>query len=592
MNIELKDIHFSYGPIKALDGIDLSIGEGACGLLGPNGAGKSTLLRILLGFLRPGRGEGRILGRDILHDQFAIRRLVGYMPEDDCLIPGLDAVTFTAYFGELSGMPRQEAMKRAHDVLFYVGLGEARYRLLETYSAGMKQRIKLAQALVHDPKLLFLDEPTSNLDPQGRREVLELIKDISSKKDIQVLISSHILSDIEFTCSNVVILNKGKIAAQGEIQALKQVDYSLYEMKIKGEAGPLSGTCGRAAAGSKRPRRASSRFICRRICAGTAYSGSPPARTSRSVISSGARPRSRISSPRPWGWTDAHFGTRLSTLAGDARRAAPAVGPHHPPGHQAGLQAQVLQIRAGALASPRPHLFGRRVHLRENRGFQFMIRGRNRLLTVDPAYFKTYFTGDFLLFMMVMIMVLAGAGLIADDLKHNSLQLYFARPLRKRDYLMGKMGVVSFFLLLQTLLPGLFFFLLKLVFSGSFKFLTQYPGIPLAVVLDSLLLTAFFGLYTLFLSSLGRNRRFASILLFLVYFFSDIFFGVFYGIFRLPAFCLLSIKANLQQVGAALFGVPGPYEVPWIYSALVLAALSGAAVFVLLRKINSVEVIR
>ncbi len=224
--------------------------------------------------------------------------------------------------------------------------------------------------------------------------------------------------------------------------------------------------------------------------------------------------------------------------------------------------------------------------------FKFMIRGRNRLLTVDPAYFKTYFTGDFLLFMMVMIMVLAGAGLIADDLKHNSLQLYFARPLRKRDYLMGKMGVVSFFLLLQTLLPGLLFFLLKLVFSGSFKFLTQYPGIPLAVVLDSLLLTAFFGLYTLFLSSLGRNRRFASILLFLVYFFSDIFFGVFYGIFRLPAFCLLSIKANLQQVGAALFGVPGPYEVPWIYSALILAALSGAAVFVLLRKINSVEVIR
>jgi ABC-2 type transport system ATP-binding protein len=133
-------------------------------------------------------------------------------------------------------MPRQEAMKRAHDVLFYVGLGEARYRLLETYSAGMKQRLKLAQALVHDPKILFLDEPTSNLDPQGRSEILDLIKDISSRKDIQVLISSHILSDIEYTCSNVVILNKGRIAAQGEIQSLKQVDYSLYEMKIKGEA--------------------------------------------------------------------------------------------------------------------------------------------------------------------------------------------------------------------------------------------------------------------------------------------------------------------------------------------------------------------
>ena len=236
MNIELKDLRFNYGKIVALAGVDLTLGEGACGLLGPNGAGKSTLLRILLGFLKPDRGEGRVLGYDIRRDPFAIRRLVGYMPEDDCLIPGMDAVTFTAYFGELSGMPRQEAMKRAHDVLFYVGLGEARYRSLETYSAGMKQRLKLAQALVHDPKLLFLDEPTSNLDPQGRTEVLELIKDISSKKDISVLISSHILTDIEYTCSYVVILNQGKVAAQGDIEALKEIRFSLYEIKTKGES--------------------------------------------------------------------------------------------------------------------------------------------------------------------------------------------------------------------------------------------------------------------------------------------------------------------------------------------------------------------
>ncbi|MCX6563966.1 MAG: ABC transporter ATP-binding protein [Candidatus Aminicenantes bacterium] len=235
MNIELKDIRFHYGKITALDGVDLTLGEGACGLLGPNGAGKSTLLRILLGFLNPAQGEGRVLGYDIRKDQFLIRRSVGYMPEDDCLIPGMDAVTFTAYFGELSGMPRQEAMKRAHDVLFYVGLGESRYRLLETYSAGMKQRLKLAQALVHDPKLLFLDEPTSNLDPQGRREILDLIKDISSKKNIQVLVSSHILTDIEDTCSHVVILNKGKVAAQGELEALKEIQFSLYELRTKGE---------------------------------------------------------------------------------------------------------------------------------------------------------------------------------------------------------------------------------------------------------------------------------------------------------------------------------------------------------------------
>jgi len=235
MIAEISDLQFSYGPIKALDGISLILSDGAVGLLGPNGAGKSTLLRILLGFLAPQHGRGRVLGFDIRLEQSRIRRHVGYMPEDDCLIPGMDAVTFTAHFGELSGMPRQEAMKRAHDVLFYVGLGESRYRLLETYSAGMKQRLKLAQAIVHDPRLLFLDEPTSNLDPQGRKEILELIQDISSKKDIQVLISSHILTDIESVCSDVVILNKGRLAAQGKLSELRELQYRLYEIRIKGE---------------------------------------------------------------------------------------------------------------------------------------------------------------------------------------------------------------------------------------------------------------------------------------------------------------------------------------------------------------------
>lgn len=237
MSIEISDLHFSYGKVKALDGVSLSLpsDSGAIGLLGPNGAGKSTLLRILLGFLPPERGEGKVFGYDIKHEFPQIRRLVGYMPEDDCYIRGMDAVSFTSYFGELSGMPRQEAIKRAHEVLFYAGLGEARYRLVDTYSAGMRQRLKLAQALVHDPKLLFLDEPTSNLDPQGRVEILELIQDISSRKDIQVFLSSHILTDIETICSHVVILNKGKVAAQGEIKQLKQIDFQIYEIRTKGE---------------------------------------------------------------------------------------------------------------------------------------------------------------------------------------------------------------------------------------------------------------------------------------------------------------------------------------------------------------------
>jgi len=235
MSIEVKDLSFRYGKIVALDGVTMKLGEGAVGLLGPNGAGKSTLLRILLGFLVPGRGEGKVLDYDIRRDRAMIRRSVGYMPESDCFVAGMDAVTFTAYFGELSGMPRQEAMKRAHEVLFYVGLGEARYRLLDTYSAGMKQRLKLAQALVHDPKILFLDEPTSNLDPNGRNEVLELIRDISSNKSIQVLLSSHILADIESICGSVVILNKGRLAAEGRMADLRAIDYSLFELRLKGD---------------------------------------------------------------------------------------------------------------------------------------------------------------------------------------------------------------------------------------------------------------------------------------------------------------------------------------------------------------------
>ncbi len=235
MSIDIQNITFSYGDTKALDSVSLNLSQGAVGLLGPNGAGKSTLLRILLGFLAPDKGTGSVLEYDIRQQQSMIRRYVGYMPEDDCLIPGMDAVSFTSYLGELSGMPKQEAMKRAHEVLFYVGLEESRYRKLETYSSGMRQRLKLAQAIVHDPKLIFLDEPTSGLDPNGRQEILELIIDISSKKDIQVLISSHILLDIEATCNDVVILNKGQLAAQGNISELKKINFSLFELKVKGD---------------------------------------------------------------------------------------------------------------------------------------------------------------------------------------------------------------------------------------------------------------------------------------------------------------------------------------------------------------------
>jgi ABC-2 type transport system ATP-binding protein len=234
--IELKSISFSYGNFKAIDDVHLEIGKGIYGLLGPNGAGKTTLMKIILGFLSPSSGRGTVLGHDIQNSHLEVRKMIGYMPEIDCLIPGMDAVTLTAYLGELSGMPRQEAIKRAHEVLYYVGLEESRYRKADTYSAGMKQRLKLAIALVHDPELLFLDEPTSGMDPQARKEMLELIDDISSKGTMNIIISSHILADIEKTCEYVLIMNKGKIISEQKVSStLSKETFNIFEMKLKGE---------------------------------------------------------------------------------------------------------------------------------------------------------------------------------------------------------------------------------------------------------------------------------------------------------------------------------------------------------------------
>ncbi len=233
--IQLQNISFSYGDFKAIDNISLDVGGGVLGLLGPNGAGKTTLMKILLGFLTPQAGSGTVLSFNITTHRKAVRARIGYMPENDCLIPGMDAVSLTAYLGELSGMPKQEAMKRAHEVLYYVGLEEARYRQVDTYSAGMKQRLKLAQALVHDPKLLLLDEPTSGMDPRGRQEMMELIKDIAHKESMNIMISSHLLPDVEYTCRHVIILNKGRIAARHDISGVNENKFNRFNLKLKGD---------------------------------------------------------------------------------------------------------------------------------------------------------------------------------------------------------------------------------------------------------------------------------------------------------------------------------------------------------------------
>jgi ABC-2 type transport system ATP-binding protein len=237
--VALEAVSVAYGKAVALNNVTAAFGHGAVGLLGPNGAGKSTMLKALLGFLTPSSGRMRVLGLDVTTSSLAIRGRIGYMPESDCHIPGMNAVSFVAYCGELAGLPRVDAMQRAHEVLFYVGLGEARYRNVETYSTGMKQRIKLAQALVHDPDLLFLDEPTNGLDPKGRDEMLELVSDLAHNKGVNLILSSHLLPDVEHVCDSVVVMDRGRIAVQGPTEALKQPQGRLFELRVKAPAADI-----------------------------------------------------------------------------------------------------------------------------------------------------------------------------------------------------------------------------------------------------------------------------------------------------------------------------------------------------------------
>jgi ABC-2 type transport system ATP-binding protein len=233
--IELDNLSRYYGDFCALDGISTQLMPGRIGLLGPNGAGKSTLLKVLLGLLPPTSGSGRVLGHDVRTGGAELRRGIGYMPEADGLVPGLRGVDYVALAGELYGMPRREARRRAHEVLTNLELEEARYRKLEEYSTGMKQRLKLAQALVHDPPVLLLDEPTSGLDPAGREAMLSLLHGLGSEHGKSLILCTHLLGDVERVCDTVLILHQGQLQRQGLVSELCAARQDRYWLQVRGE---------------------------------------------------------------------------------------------------------------------------------------------------------------------------------------------------------------------------------------------------------------------------------------------------------------------------------------------------------------------
>jgi len=234
MLLEAHNLCFSYGHRKALDGLTFSMPEGATGLLGPNGAGKTTLVRLIIGLLPSPEGTLRVEGKDVSRHARELRSRIGLVPEGDILVPRISAVAYVAYAGRISGLPGRMAMDRAHMVLHHVGLGAERYRKVEEYSKGMRQRLKLAQALVHDPPFLILDEPTDGMDPQGRDEILELLRDLTVTHEKNILLCTHILDDVQKVCHSVLVISKGKSMGFANINGVLG-DGDLYSISITGQ---------------------------------------------------------------------------------------------------------------------------------------------------------------------------------------------------------------------------------------------------------------------------------------------------------------------------------------------------------------------
>jgi ABC-2 type transport system ATP-binding protein len=229
--IELDGLEVRLGNRTVLNALSGSLHGRAIGLLGPNGSGKSTLINTLLGFHTASRGTARVLGIDVRKESAAIRTQVGYMPESDSFVGGMTGIRFVRYMAELSGLPPQQALERAHEAMFHVGLGEVRYRKISTYSLGMKQLVKLAQAVVHGPKLIILDEPTNGLDPVARQRMLQLVREIRDAGNVRLLISSHLLHDIDETCDEVIILKSGQIAAIRDLEQERRANQRFIELE-------------------------------------------------------------------------------------------------------------------------------------------------------------------------------------------------------------------------------------------------------------------------------------------------------------------------------------------------------------------------
>ena len=560
--VQLDRVSVRYGRQQALRDVSATFPPGAVGLLGPNGAGKSTMLQALLGFVVPDQGQMRVLDLDVKHSPLQIRSRIGYMPESDAHIPGMNAVSFVAYCGELSGLPHSDAMQRAHEVLYYVGLGEARYRNVETYSTGMKQRIKLAQALVHDPDLLFLDEPTNGMDPKGRDEMLELIRDIAHNKGLSLILSSHLLPDVEYTCDHVVVMDKGAVATEGPIAGLKEHGGRVFELRVKGDAAAFVEVL--HAAGPRMPRDRGGHHARLRAAMGSGgqdarrCSSWPPRTACRCGICGRACRRSKMSSrtrsERVAVKQRCHPRSGLSPV----RRAA--AKPH-------GRTWWVI-ARAGMMERLRERKF---LGLLLVAWLPFLVRAVQlyvaanfaqaaAFLAPTPATFREFLDQQSIFVFFITIYV--GSGLIANDRRANALQIYLSKPLTRVEYIAGKLATLVIFLTAVTWVPGILLLLLQMMFAGNLTFLRAnlflFPAITLFSAVQ-VLLSAF---AMLALSSLSKSRRFVAIMYAGLIFFTAAMYQALRGITGSRAWAVISPEDVLDVIADVIFRSPGTPAIP------------------------------
>ena len=619
--VELENLNVKLGRREILHGITRRLGVSgtgkAVGLLGPNGAGKSTLILTLLGFLRPSAGRARILGIDCRHNMGEARSRIGYMPENDSFVGEMTAVTFVRQMAELSGLPPKAALEKAHEVLFHVGLGEARYRELRTYSYGMKQMAKLAQAIVHGPELVVLDEPTNGLDPAARRRMLKLIVDMKEEQGMNILVCSHLLRDIEQVCDEAVILKDGAIVHQCNLEEERRSNRHFVELEVTGDDRHL-------------------RTALPEIGAEGVSEG---AGRWRIVLPAGSRGRSRLGARRPaepaGEEADApprHAGGDLPESHGPLVIQLPASGFQLPAGSCRKLEAGSRE--ADKWLSTSGDINGTRDRSRDDgrgswsfpatpgagcisSGWSSCSRWRRSsgrssapASSISPIMwtccrgsnqeFRAFIQVDgrfFAIFMYVQgacavfLAALAGPGLLAPDLANNALPLYFSRPLTRWSYALSRLTVIVGMLSIVTWIPGLLLFGLQVGLAGGWWFLANWT-LGAGMVVGFLLWLLVLSLVAMASSAYVKWRVVAGAVSLAFFFILAGVSAMIDEVFRVTWGHVLDPAWAVNRVWATLLGVD-PLDGPGAGASIfALAAYVLLLVLVIERKLRPVEVVR